>query len=299
MNRQTEREYRDALDELRFSKEAKERMMKNLMEQKGQRYAKRRGARPLRAGLIAAAVCLALVGTAFAATAAYRLMVRVHADKEIDGQHYAGFSVYGSFTQFPLSDFSPELIAAYEGNRDPFSIVQPGFATREAAWDFLGRAIPCVWARGDGDVWYRDGDDMSGLSEDYKYRVVLWQNYETRRLDGVDVYYYLDSVSGMNAMVTMKVFAETLEPPEGWDGTISGMLEYQNRQVERLENYTMPNGATAEVVIIDGTEDGPMTDCYGCFLYEGIFYQVVVHDRLDTPKKELTAQLYAALDSFE
>ena len=41
--------------------------MKNLMEQKGQRYAKRRGVRPLRAGLIAAAVCAALVVTAGAA----------------------------------------------------------------------------------------------------------------------------------------------------------------------------------------------------------------------------------------
>lgn len=296
MDKQTEREYREALGGLRFSQETKESMMKSLMEQKGQKPAKRRGVRPLRTGLIAAAVCAALALTAGAA--AYQMIVQIHSDREIDGQHYAGFSVYGSFTEFPLSDFSPELIAACEGNRDPFNIVQPGFATREAAWNFLGRDIPCVWAKGD-DVWFRDGDNMSKLSTDYEYRVVLWQNYETRRLDGVDVYYYLDSVSGMNAMVTMKVFAETLEPPEDWDGTISGMLEYQDRQVERLENYSMPNGATAEVVIIDGTEDGPMTDCYGCFLYEGIFYQVVVHGRLDTPKEELTAQLCAVLDSFE
>lgn len=68
MNRQTEREYRDALDSLQFSDEAKERMMNNLIKQKEQKPAKRRGVRPLRAGLIAAAVCAALAVTAGAAT---------------------------------------------------------------------------------------------------------------------------------------------------------------------------------------------------------------------------------------
>ena len=72
MNRQTEREYRDALDGLRFSDEAKERMMNNLLEQKGKNSAKRRGIRSLRAGLIAAALCLALMGTAVAASPGLR-----------------------------------------------------------------------------------------------------------------------------------------------------------------------------------------------------------------------------------
>lgn len=63
---QFEREYREALDALRFSGAGKERMMKNLMEQTAGKPAKRRGGRPLRAALIAAAVCLTLVGTAFA-----------------------------------------------------------------------------------------------------------------------------------------------------------------------------------------------------------------------------------------
>ena len=67
MNR-TEREYREALDGLRFSEDAKGRMIDNLMEQKGEKPMKKRNIRPLRTGLIAAAVCAALVGTAGAAT---------------------------------------------------------------------------------------------------------------------------------------------------------------------------------------------------------------------------------------
>lgn len=66
MNR-IEREYQNALDELRFSQEAKERMMNNLMNQKEQAPVRQRNFRPLRTGLIAAAVCAALLGTAGAA----------------------------------------------------------------------------------------------------------------------------------------------------------------------------------------------------------------------------------------
>ncbi len=299
---QTEREYRAALDGLRFSQGEKERMMKNLIEQQEQKPVKRRSVRPLRAGLIAACLCLALVGTTFAATAAYQLMVRVHADKEIDGQHYVGFQVYGGYTQFPLSAFSQELIAAYEANQDPFHIVQPTFATREEAWDFLGRSIPCIWARGDEETWYQDGDDMGRLSEDYGCRVMLWQNDETMGLDGVEVYYYLESVSGAGAMVDMKVLTETMEPPEGWDGSLGGMLEYQDHRVEQLESYTMPNGTVAEIVMIYSAQKEPVYsvgECYGNFVYEGIFYQVRAHGSRDMTKEELVDQLHALLDSFQ
>ena len=68
---QIEREYREALDALCFPGEGKERIMKNLMDQREaalEKPAKRRGARPLRMALAAAAVCAALVVTAGAAT---------------------------------------------------------------------------------------------------------------------------------------------------------------------------------------------------------------------------------------
>ena len=72
MDKRMEREYRGALDGLRFSREEKERMMKNLVKLREEPPVKRWHIRPLRAGLIAAAMCAALVGTAFAATAALR-----------------------------------------------------------------------------------------------------------------------------------------------------------------------------------------------------------------------------------
>lgn len=68
MDRQMEREYKEALDSLCFSGEGKEHIMKKLIERQESTPAKRRGVHPLRTGLIAAALCAALLGTAGAAT---------------------------------------------------------------------------------------------------------------------------------------------------------------------------------------------------------------------------------------
>lgn len=126
---QFEREYRDALDGLRFSDAGKERMMENLMEQQGQKPAKRRGVRPLRAALIAAAVCVALVGTVFAA-------------------HYAGVNVVegdngvtywqGGVAYYPYDGLSDE-IKGLDGLQD----VGKGHLVKavdswQAAEDFVG-----------------------------------------------------------------------------------------------------------------------------------------------------------------
>lgn len=67
-----EEEYREALDGLRFSSAGKERIVEKLTQEK----VKNRGrARPLRAALIAAALCGLLVGTAFAASPGLRSLL--------------------------------------------------------------------------------------------------------------------------------------------------------------------------------------------------------------------------------
>lgn len=58
---QIKQEYRDALDGLRFSAGAKERMVNHLMEQRGRKPAGRRGVRTLRTVLIAAALAVVCV----------------------------------------------------------------------------------------------------------------------------------------------------------------------------------------------------------------------------------------------
>lgn len=93
-------EYRDALDGLRFSAEGKERIMQNLLEQ-AEQPVKEKHFRPMRAALIAACLCLALVGTAFGATAAYMLMVQAFDSRDYNGEELMGFELFGRLTAIP------------------------------------------------------------------------------------------------------------------------------------------------------------------------------------------------------
>lgn len=98
-----EQDYREALDDLRFSGAGKERIMKNLMEQQERGTVKEKRFRPLRMALIAAAVCLALVGTAFAAV---RVFGRVAIVDEVHEPFRAGYSVMGDVGRFSMGQFS-------------------------------------------------------------------------------------------------------------------------------------------------------------------------------------------------
>ena len=87
MNR-IEREYKNALDQVRFSQEEKERMMNSLMNQQEQALVKRRSFRPLRTGLWAAAVSAALIVTAGAAGVAARQNKIQYLEKEEFQERY-------------------------------------------------------------------------------------------------------------------------------------------------------------------------------------------------------------------
>lgn len=90
MDRQTERDYRDALDALRFSGEGKERIMKNLMGNSNQPVKAKRF-RAIRTGLIAAAACATLIMTAGAATVLARQTSIQLIDREQFKQEYDAY----------------------------------------------------------------------------------------------------------------------------------------------------------------------------------------------------------------
>lgn len=105
MNRQHERNYREAMDGLHFSNEAKARMARQLAQA---RPAKATAFRPVRAGLMAACLCLALAGTALAAQVyGVRLQDARHEDQ-------FWFEAVGGAVRRPLDDLSEE-VRALEG----------------------------------------------------------------------------------------------------------------------------------------------------------------------------------------
>lgn len=143
MDRQTERDYRDALDALRFSGEGKERIMKNLMAE-GKRPVKAKRFKVMRAGLIAAALCVALVGTAFAASPGLRDMLA-----EVLGS-FAPYAQKQDDTVYMWNGFEFKVMAALADENTIRVYVQARDTEGKHRLDVLGHS----------DAWLAGGPDI-------------------------------------------------------------------------------------------------------------------------------------------
>lgn len=175
---QTEREYREALDSLRFSDAAKDRMIKHLAEQKEGQPVKRRNARPLRTGLIAAAVCAALLGTAGAATLAARQARITYLDRAQFDQEYNDYleehgrsSSQYSDNHYIGSDFTVTDAVKQEtwwqGPLEIGELVEETVGTEEDGW-----AAKRVFECQGGGISYGLGRETKYLETRYKVNAV-------------------------------------------------------------------------------------------------------------------------------
>ena len=245
--------------------------------------ARRRLPKLARAGLIAACLCFALLGTAFAANPEAvtqfidRLTVRIFPDEQAPGYSVTG----GAMTKYPLSAFSPALLAASENRDGP--VVSLTFDTWDEVQTFLGEDIPCVWPEDWDTNWIQ----------------VLLFHTESEVLWGVDIY---STDLSRQAEIQMKIRTEL------WQGenASSSMGTLPGGDVTQLDSYPMANGATAELIQVtdpetvyaDGTPTGLHPQhCSGYFMQDGILYSVTVFHPIP-PQEDLVAQLKTVLDSF-
>lgn len=125
-----EQDYREALDALRFSGAGKERIMNGLMETE-KRPVKRKHFRPLRPALIAAVLCLALVGTVFAAGWDWAAFIR----HDVSSNGREMFSIDGnSLARYSWADLAVEC---KEGGR-----IASDHPSWETAEQYLGLEMP-------------------------------------------------------------------------------------------------------------------------------------------------------------
>lgn len=238
----------------------------------------------LRGGLIAACLCLALLGTAFAAAnpeavAALidRLSVQISSSETNPGYSVAG----GPMTKYPLSAFSPALNAASESRDGP--VVSLTFDTWDEVQAFLGEDIPCVWPEDWNTKWFQVLLFHTGSE-------VLW---------GVDV-----SSTDISRQATVHIEVRT----ELWAGenASGGLGTVDGSSITQLPGYSMPNGAMAELVQVtdpetvyqDGTPTGHRPQqCAGYFMRDGILYDITAYSPVP-PQESAEAQLKTVLDSF-
>lgn len=271
---QIEREYQNALDGMRFSDGAKERMTNNLMNQKEQAPVGRGGFRPLRAGLVAACLCLALVGTAGAMV--YQAQVP-RLEPNIDGKgRFDGYAVTGKLDTYPVSRFSDEFREA--GEENPKGRVFREFNTFDEVCAYLGEGIPCVWA----EDW------------ESSYTVMLYHN-ERQEIWGSEV---MSKSPDGRAEIWLRILTEHWgQDPEEVGPLYGGGPD---AVMEQLDSYQMPNGCVAETFTIDRTAvDGcEFSTCISFFIKDGNMYEVSVHGELADPIR-LWPEVQEILDSFQ
>lgn len=157
-------DYRNTLDELRFSAEGKGRIMKNLMEQVGQPVKVKRF-KPMRSALIAAVLCLALLGTVFAAVGDWAAFIRLGVSS--DGREM--FSIDGnSLARYSWADLAPE----FEGG----GRIDTNHPSWEAAEQYLGLDMPMsrtVVEKGEPRTFQVYPSDSGGDPETYNCQVQI------------------------------------------------------------------------------------------------------------------------------
>lgn len=262
----------------------------DLIEEAGtDRPAKRRLPKLVRAGLIAACLCLALLGTAFAANPEavaelVRRFVPVYTKTVTSPDGAQGVRFHGDPTRYPLDSFSPDLLADCEGRED-YDLTELSFDSAEEALAFIGRDIPLALPELGGD-WG---------SQYYVYPSTS---------GGVPRTVNVGNHSGI-FLLRAVIYTERYHNENG-AAPLTTMFGDPDATVELSAPYQMANGCQAQITLLtsslslpDGGDGDTATACHASFICDGILYQVTTCGiSLWSTQEETLAGLYEALDSF-
>lgn len=284
----TQRDYQRAMEEFTPAPGLRERVQAAVEE----RETPRARVRPLRTALIAAAVCFALVGTAFAATAVYHLTVQT-GEEEAWGNEYVTYAVYGEPVLHPLEDFSQKFQDDFAAWDHPSLLFVQKFDSREEVETYLGDNISLVW---------HSMDDMDAEKYPPVYRVQGYHEmYGDNKLQWVDVF---DGGARIADRLTFHTEMRIYTPDYRSDSLIGEGWWKDSGDFQVLDSYAMANGCTAEVIV--GTRacedmEGETQHYIGAFMKDGILYKVDLFVPVQYPKSEaeLVEWLHQILDSYQ
>ncbi len=283
MDRRTEQEYKQALDSLRYSSEGKERIMKNLMERQEQRPEKRKSIRPLRTVLIAAALCLALVGTAF--SAAHYFGVRI-----VDGAGENDYDIWleGGITYYPLDSLSDELKALGDEGEWAYQTFKSWRQVEKfAGIDLMNNPV----LDGCPALTFSQGVLIGEDSVEYKFLVHTTPGLERVMIDGC---YEMGDV---DITVSGCLYTERkTENGEEWDERFSAYSFPEDVQTSR-ESYTAKNGLKAQVIVAEYPDGyNGYRSCMAAVSINGIPFIIETSSR--NSMDEAQEALYRVLDGF-
>lgn len=243
-----------------------------------------------RYGLIAACLCLALAGTAFAAAQVFSVQVNFQAKDLLDIPDMEMYTVTGGMAYFPADSFSQEVRELAQADTPAKS-----FQTWDELERFVGRNLMDnpVLENAEPGVEAKYGRDMEGATH-----ILLAAHSSAGKLFHIsaDDHYMLDDVLLMRSVSLYTDAAqadfEDREPESGWF--------YDEGDELSQEEYTTPNGLTATIV----QASGRYTRYWAHFSINGVRCHISAHYQgtsLGAPDRaeHTLAVLKQALDGFE
>ena len=229
--------------------------------------------RPLRSVLIAAAVCLALVGTALA--------VHYFGVTIVDGDDGVIF-LQGGIAYYPYDSLSDQIKAQEGFQEKPNGKLIRRVSSWQAAEDFIGVNLM--------DNPVLDGCPATNFS--HKYDGVMGDYLIVADPDLSAVLTYgCYEMGEANIMVESHLFTDRkATQAENWDEQFLGYKFHDGTLVSR-DTYTASNGVTAQILEFTCPSDTPT--CKAAFSLNGIPTIVTVSDSPDV--REV---LHQVLDSF-
>lgn len=225
--------------------------------------------RPVRIAVIAACLCIVLIGTAFAVDEVYDLFSKLFFS-EAGTAHELNTTV----AQYPVDSFSDALLESSE-NRGTLAVVEQEFDTWEEVRAFIGPNVDLVWP---------NAESWQG-----RYQVCLFHT-GSDNLWGISIE---STDTNAQASISLDIYTEHRA-----GSTVTQTTVYSSEDtVEQLEPYTTAAGLSAELILIKGPESHPDVQCAGSFTRMGVIYSVKTYGTLNT-QEETVLRLLTLLDCF-
>lgn len=265
--------YRHMMEQVSMDKETKAAMLETIMETKRPR----RAIRPMRTALIAACVCVMLVGTALAAQVIWGVRLE---DKQ---QGNPGYNVSADLTLWPVEQFSEELRRDADDFHDDYGRYVKELDSWEQVEDYLN--VPLI------------GNSVLTAPNYHAVWLYQWENGSLYKCEAIAGYILDNTYVDWTASLYTKEYSESGSdvPLFTLGGNAQDEISYSQ--------YQMKNGAQAQIVKITPGEVGAtVPQSYAYFVRDGIFYTLYMDRR---PVDERVAEadheqlLYEILDAFE
>jgi len=285
------------MEQITLSDQAREQITTG-MEDAAAGKSPKRHIRPLRTALLAACVCLALLGSVFAGQAIYGVVFRGG-----DQGHYQVSA--GGLTAYATEDLGPQMVQDIQNAAaaDPCGDVRRPFRTWQEVEDYMGLSLaynPLLEQSSElryptdendlskGYELYQ-GEDLGGKPL-YRCNLDFWL-WNGKLLNG-DVSGH-SKLDGVDVDLYVLFYGEADEAPTASFGFGSA---YGGENDFRAEDYAMKNGCQAQLVYRYTDADAPAS-CDAYFVQNGMLYRL--HFEILEGGPVDPALVQRVLDAFE